>query len=163
MSRAKNTALEMQHCVLIRTPPHSSLTTDTHVPRETRLLQSNQSFPFRLKDRKRKKCSKNYLDIGNWTLSSHQIHVKLQHEQHQTSKIQKQEMRRQWAVGHQEENNLQPFRNTAIEEGKLSWNKCCHNKYYIVLWMAGRRTWYYSCYSCMLISSEKQLLLMLIL
>jgi len=56
-------------------------------------------------------------------------------------------MERQWAVGHYEENNLQPFRNTGTEEGNLSWNKCCHTKYYIVLWMAGLRTWYYSCYT----------------
>lgn len=50
-------------------------------------------------------------------------------------------------MGHQEENNLQPFRNTVIEEGKLSWNKCCRIKYSIVLWMAGLRTWYYFCFT----------------
>lgn len=48
-------------------------------------------------------------------------------------------------MGYQEENNLQPFRNTGKEEGKFSWNKCYHTKHCIFLWVAWLRTWYYSC------------------
>lgn len=45
-------------------------------------------------------------------------------------------------VGHQEENNLQPFTG---KEGKFSRNKCYHTKHCIFLWVAWLRTWYYSC------------------
>lgn len=48
-------------------------------------------------------------------------------------------------MGHQEENNLQPFRNTGKDEGKFNWNKCHHTKYCIFLWVAWLRIWYYSC------------------
>lgn len=47
-------------------------------------------------------------------------------------------------MGHQEENNLQPFRNTGTEEGKFNWNKCYHTKHCIFLWVSWLRIWYYS-------------------
>lgn len=56
-------------------------------------------------------------------------------------------MKRQQAVALQEENNLQIFRNTGEEEGKLSWNRNCHFKYYTLLGMAALRTWYYFYYA----------------
>lgn len=48
-------------------------------------------------------------------------------------------------MGYQEENNLQPLRNTGKEERKFSWNKWYHTKHCIFLWVAWLRTWYYSC------------------